>query len=559
MNSEIIAELKKIVGEKYVITPEMPVYHAYTFGDATLYRSRPEVVIYPGSVAEIQKIVQLAANHKIPVTTGAGLTGLSGGAITYKGILLILMRLRSVKSVDPLSKTVVAEPGITCAQLNNHLKNFGMVIPVAPASHLISSLGANIAESAGGTWGMSKGTFKNYLLSLKVIDGNGKIFSTGAPFPKQSTGPDLTALFLGSEGTMGVITEVTLRCEFLPEDTWTLRCSFKDEAVLQKIHEEVACERIQLFSFEYMDGRMMSCIHGGQQNMLLLLQTAGSQHAAREQMEKLVTILEKLEPLELVYTNDPAKADQLYTERRSALGALAKADRTKPVIIQFDPVLPLQKFAAGTQKMRELAAREQLDLIIYGHAGDGNLHPSFIVRDNLEDKMKARKVIREFDTWIEKEGGCYSGEHAIGFFLGRSQNELRPAVAPYLEVIKSAFDPHGILNPGKVINIQEGPMTVDAVKPEYQEISNICSLCVKCHLCKNDSPKYTEEPFEHNTIRGRIALIDAATRGKVKFSEIKSFIQEMEPWTLKMNCPAYIKNEMGKLIELSVKAGEAAA
>jgi glycolate oxidase len=558
MKSEIGVELKKIVGEKYVITPDMPVYHAYTFGDATLYRSHPEVVIYPGSVAEIQKIVQLAAKHKISVTTGAGLTGLSGGAITYKGILLNLMRLRSVKSVDQLSKTVVAEPGITCAQLNAHLKNFGMVIPVAPASHLISSLGANIAEAAGGTWGMSKGTFKNYLLSLKVIDGNGNLFRTGAPFAKQSTGPDLTALFLGSEGTMGVITEVTLRCEFLPEDTWTLRCSFKDEAVLQKIHEEVARERIQLYSFEYMDGRMMSCIHGGQQNMLLLLQTAGSQHEAREQMEKLVKILEKLEPIQLVYTNDPAKADQLYTERRSALGALAKADRTKPVIIQFDPVLPLQKFAEGTKKMRELAAREQLDLIIYGHAGDGNLHPSFIVRDNLEDKLKARKVIREFDAWIEKEGGCYSGEHAIGFFLGRSQNELRPEVTHYLEVIKSAFDPNGILNPGKVINTEEGPMTIEAVRPEYQEIANICSLCVKCHLCKNDSPRYAEEPFEHHTIRGRIALIDAATRGQVSFSAIQPFIREMEPWTLKMNCPAYIKNEMSKLIELTLKAGEVA-
>ena len=460
--------------------------------------------------------------------------------------------MRSVKSVDKISKTVVVEPGITCAQLNEYLKDFGMVIPVAPASHLISTLGANIAEASGGTWGMSKGTFKNYLLSLKVIDGCGNIFKTGAPLAKQSTGPDLTSLFFGSEGTLGIITEITLRCEFLVEDIWTVRCSFDDEAVLQSIHEEVAKNHINLYSFEYMDARMLACIHGGDTNMLLLLQTAGSRHDSKEQMEKLVDILKKLNPLELVYTNDTVKADELYSERRSALGALAKADRDKPVIIQFDPVLPLNKFALGIKKMRDLAQREQLDIIIYGHAGDGNLHPSFIVRDTIEEKTKARNVIREFDAWIEKEGGSYSGEHAVGFFLGRSQNDLRPDVVEYLKVIKSAFDPHGILNPGKIIDIKEGPLSASPVLEKYSEIGKIISLCVKCHLCKNDSPLYKKEPFEHNTIRGRIAMIDAAMRGAVSFKAIKPFIEEMIPWTRNMNCPAFIKNEMDKLFELTL-------
>lgn len=554
---ELTKALIEIVGKKYVITPDMPEYHAYTFGDATMYRARPEVIVYPGRVQEIQDIIKLAGKMNVPVTAGAGLTGLSGGAITYSGILLNPMRLRSVKNVDTIAKTVTVEPGMTCAQLNDHLKSYGLVIPVAPASHLISTLGANIAEASGGTWGMSKGTFKNYLLSLKIVDGEGNLFCTGAPLAKQSTGPDLTALFLGSEGTMGVIVEMTLRCEFIPEDIWTLRCSFADESVLQAIHEEVAKKKINLFSFEYMDDRLMTSIHGKPKNMLLLLQTAGSKIESKAQMDKLVAVLEKLNPIELVFTNDPKKADELYTERRSALGALAKADRNKPVIIQFDPVLPLDKFAEGTKKMRELARRENLDLIIYGHAGDGNLHPSFMVRDSIEDKMKARKVIREFDEWVENAGGCYSGEHAVGFFLGRSQNKLRPQVSHYLEVIKSAFDPKGILNPGKVINIEEGPIEIDPVLEENREIGQLVGLCVKCHLCKNDSPLYHKEPFEHNTIRGRVALIDAATRGKVSFQAIKPFVQEMEPWTREMNCPTFIKDEMSKLIKLTLQRGDA--
>jgi glycolate oxidase len=550
---EIINELTGIVGGKYIITPDMPQYHAYTFGDATLYRSKPDIVVYPENEAQIQRIIKLALKHNMPVITGAGLTGLSGGAIVSQGILLNMLRMRSVKSVDTVGKTVVSQPGITCAQLNEHLKDYGMVVPVAPASHLISTLGANIAEAAGGTWGMSKGTFKNYLLSLKVIDGQGNLFSTGAPLTKQSTGPDITALFLGSEGTMGIITEITLRCEFIPEDIWTVRCSFENEEVLQAIHEEIAKNKIDLYSFEYLDSKMLACLNIKGNNMLLLLQTAGSKNDAKEKMDRLVAILKKLNPQELIYTNDSAKADELYAERRSALGALAKADRTKPVILQFDPVLPLEKLTLGIKKMRELAENAGLELIIYGHAGDGNLHPSFIVRDTMEDKLKARDVIREFDRWIEEQGGCYSGEHAVGFFLGRSQDDIRPETADYLRGIKHTFDPKNILNPGKVIDIEESSMETPPVMEKYKDISKLVTLCVKCHLCKNNSPLYKKEPFEHNTIRGRVAMIDAATRGAVTFKAIKPFVEEMAPWTVDMNCPAYIKEEMPKIIEFSLK------
>lgn len=550
-------ELAKIVGDEYLITAEKPEYFAYTFGDATMYRSKPDYVVYPASVEEIQQIIKFANKEKMAVITGAGLTGLSGGAIAQGGILMNVMRLRSVKKVDEVSKTITVEPGLSCAKMNEHLAKFGFVVPVAPASHLVSTVGANIAEAAGGTWGMSKGTFKNYLLTMKVIDGKGNLFETGKPFPKQSTGPDLTSLFIGSEGTMGVIVELTFRCDYLPEDTWTARCVFEDESALQKIHEGLAREKIILYSFEYMDAKMMKCF--SKQNMLLLLQSAGSKHDAKAEMDKLVKMLKELKPVELKYTNDPKETDELYAERRSALGALAKADTSKPVIIQFDPVLPLSRFTEGINKMRELAMRENLELIIYGHAGDGNLHPSFIVADEKNEKLKAKKMIREFDEWVEKNGGTFAGEHAIGFFLGRSQDQIRPEVGNYLRAIKKAFDLNGILNPGKVVDTREPSLEIEPVKTENRQIAAIVSLCAKCHLCKNDSPKFAKMPFEHNSIRGRIAMIDAATRGKVSFMAIKSSVEEMKPWTMGMNCPTFIKDRMTELIDLSLKKAIAEA
>ena len=550
--NDIEIQLEQIVGKEFVITPDKAEYYAYTFGDATMYRSHPDVVVYPGTIEEIQQIIKLANLKSVPVTTSAGLTGLSGGAVCQSGILMNVSRLRKIKEVDEVSKTATVEPGVSCAKFNEYLEQYNFIVPVAPASHLISTLGANIAEASGGTFGMSKGTFKNYLLTLKVIDGQGNLFDTGRPFPKQSTGPDLTALFLGSEGTMGVIVEMTFRCDYLPEDIWTIRAKFTDESVLQAIHEGIAQQKIDLYSFEYMDAKMMQCL--GKENMLLLLQTAGSKQCAKINAEKVVSILNKLNPLELKYTNNTEESDELYTERRSALGALAKADPHKPVIVQFDPVLPLRKFTLGIQKMRELSEREGLELIIYGHAGDGNLHPSFIVEDDLEQKKKARKVIREFDVWIEKEGGVYSGEHAVGFFLGREQDKIRPEVGHYLSSIKKTFDPNGILNPGKIFDTKEPSLNITPFKNEYKHIASICSLCAKCHLCKNDSPKFIEMPFEHNTIRGRIAMIDAATRGMVSFKKIKPFIEEMAPWTKEMNCPTFIKDRMDELIKLSVQA-----
>lgn len=549
-----IKKLERVVGQEFIITPDKPEYHSYTFGDATMYRSKPDVVVYPGTVEEIQEIIQLTNRENVPVITGAGLTGLSGGAVCSGGILMNVNRLRKIKNIDSVSKTVTVEPGMSCAKLNEHLADYGFVIPVAPASHQVSTIGANIAEAAGGTWGMSKGTFKNYLLTMKIVDGQGNVFNTGRPFPKQSTGPDLTSLFIGSEGTMGVIVEMTFRCDYLPEDTWTVRCRFEDESVLQKIHEGLARDKINLYSFEYMDDKMMKCF--GKENMLLLLQTAGSKNDAKAEMEKLVAMLKDLNPLELKYTNDVKEADDLYTERRSALGALAKSDTSKPVIIQFDPVLPLSKFTQGINKMRELANRENLELIIYGHAGDGNLHPSFIVEDDIEQKKKARKVIREFDEWVEKEGGTFAGEHAVGFFLGRSQDNIRPEISNYLRTIKKAFDPNGVMNPGKVVDTKEPSLEIEPLKEEFKHIAAITSLCAKCHLCKNDSPKFAEKPHEHNTIRGRIALIDAACRGKISFKTIKPFIEEMTPWTKEMNCPTYIKDKMGELIEACLAEGK---
>ncbi len=552
MATELIKSLVQAVGAEHVVGPDDPRYFAFTFGDATMYRSRPDVVVFPADAEEVAAIIKLAAGSDTFVVPAGGLTGLSGGAVSQGGVQMNLSRMNEIIAIDPVAKTVVAQPGVSCARLNEALAEQGMLMPVAPASHQISTLGANIAEAAGGTWGMSKGTFKNYLLALQIVDGAGKIFHTAKAFPKQSTGPDLTALFLGSEGTMGVITEVTLRCEYLPADTWTIRASFADESVLQAIHEGLAERRIVPHSFEYMDGRMMQAL-GKEPHMLLLLQTAGHPAAAKDEAEQITAMLAQMDPTELRHTNDKAEADELYTERRSALGALAKADPAKPVIVQFDPVLPLNRFAEGVTKMRQLAAEADLELIVYGHAGDGNLHPSFILPDELAEKQKARAVIRKFDEWIEANGGVFAGEHAVGFFLGRDMDSIRPT-GDYLRAIRRAFDPAGVLNPGKIVDIVEPSLEMAPVAEQYADIAAIVAMCAKCHLCKNDSPAFKAAPREYNTIRGRLSMIDAACREQVPMSDIQPLVEEMRPWTENMNCPAYIKDRMADLLDMVAAA-----
>ena len=552
MSTKLIESLKTIVGDDHVITSDDPRYYAFTFGDATMYRSHPDVVVFPASAEDVSAIIKLAKAEGTFVVPAGGLTGLSGGAVSQSGIQLNLCRMNKVLDIDEISKTVTAQPGVSCFDLNAALEKVGMIMPVAPASHKISTLGANIAECSGGTWGMSKGNFRNYLLTLQVVDGEGNIFNTAKPFAKQSTGPDLTSVFLGSEGTLGVITEVTLKCEFLPEDVWTIRACFEDESVLQAIHEGIAKKHIELYAFEYMDGRIMQAL-GKERIMLLLLQTAGHPVAAKDKAEETVELLKGLNPIELKFTNDKAEAEELFVERRSALGALAKADPDKPVIVQFDPVLPIRHFTEGVAKMREFAEAADLEIIVYGHAGDGNLHPSFIVPDDLEQKQKARDVIRQYDEWIEANGGVFSGEHAVGFFLGRDMKTLRDT-GRYIAKIQKAFDPDNILNPHKIVDIEEPSLDPEPVKVIYRPIADLVGLCAKCHLCKLDSPLFVEEPREYNTIRGRISMIDAATRGQVPFADIKPFVEQMRPWVAEMNCPAFIKDRMGELIDLAIAA-----
>ncbi len=552
MENAVKRQLEKIVGTRYVIDSSQVEFYAYLAGDATMYRAHPTYVVYPANAEEISRVVKLAGDNFVPVVPGGGMTGLSGGAICQGGILLNCSRMNRVLDIDLINRTVTAQPGIPCAELNAALAKHGAIVPVAPASHEISSLGGNLAESAGGTFGMSKGTFRNYLLSLEVVDGLGRIFRTGAPTMKESVGPDLTGLFIGNEGTLGVITEVTLRWEFLPEDVWTIRSIFKDESVLHSIYERIAEERLSLYSFEYMDPAMMRCL--GKEKMLLLLQTAGSKSDAEASAMKMVEILRSLDPEELAYSNDPAEADELYKDRRLCVGALAKANRAKPVIVQFDPVLPLHLLAEGARVMRQLAEESGLDIIIYGHAGDGNLHPTFIIADKLEQKLKAREMVRKFDVWAEEHGGCYAGEHAVGFFLGRSQEEIRPEVGPYLKGIKDTFDPKGILNPGKVINTFEPSLETDPVLPGFEKMAEIVGLCSKCHLCKNNSPKFAETRMEHDSIRGRIAMLDAACRGWVSLDKIRPYIAECAPWMEGMNCPTWFKEEYPRLLDLALSS-----
>ena len=552
MKATLLESLKNIVGDSHVITSDDPRYYAFTFGDATMYRSHPDVVVFPNNAEEVSSIIKLAKAEGTFIVPSGGLTGLSGGAISQSGIQMNLCRMNKILNIDKMALTVTVQPGMSCFNLNAELEKMGMIIPVAPASQVISTLGANIAECSGGTYGMSKGNFRNYLLTLQVVDGQGNIFNTAKPFAKQSAGPDLTSIFLGSEGTMGVITEITLRCEFLPEDVWTIRACFEDESVLQAIHDGMAEKQINLYSFEYMDSRIMEAL-GKERMMLLLLQTAGHPVDAKEKAEETVALLKSLNPIELKYTNETDEADELYTERRAALGALAKADPEKPVIVQFDPVLPLRHFSEGVAKMREISEAAGLEIIVYGHAGDGNLHPSFIIPDDIEEKLKAREAIRQYDAWVEEIDGVFSGEHGVGFFLGRDMEDIR-GTGKYIRAIQKAFDPDDILNPHKIVEIEEPTLELAPVQDAYRPIADIVGMCAKCHLCKLDSPKYLEEPFEYNTIRGRISMIDAACRGQVAFADINPFIEEMRPWVKDMNCPTFIKDHMDELIDKAVAA-----
>jgi glycolate oxidase len=451
-------ELKAIVGQsRYLDSKEDLITYSY---DAFMVQGQPEIVLFPIRTEEVSKIMEVASRERIPVTPRGAGTNLTGGSVpTRGGIALVFTKMNKILNVDKENRVAVLQPGVINMEFQKELSKHGLYYPPDPGSMAVTTMGGNVAENAGGPRAVKYGVTKDYLLGLEVVLASGQILRTGGKTLKNVTGYNLTQLFCGSEGTLGLITEITLKLLPLPESRRTLQAAYKNLSDAGKTVIKVFEMGILPVALELLDKIFINIIedytHVGlprEAEALLLIEVDGPEVAVVAQAEQLTKICQDMGAHEIKVAKTAAENDEIWRARRSAYGAEA---RLRPTAIAEDCTVPVTKLVTMFQEVGKIAQKYNLLIPIVAHAGDGNLHPQILtdIRDK-EEMKRVEKAIDEISIKAVELGGTLTGEHGIGIAKREMLPfELGEVAMEITKNIKKAFDPLNILNPDKVVKI----------------------------------------------------------------------------------------------------------
>ena len=426
--------------------------------DAHTDESLPDMVLFPQTTEQIGAIMRIAHREVIPVTARGAGTSICGAPIPVRqGLILVLTKMHRILEVNTRNRYAVVQPGVVNADLQRVLSGEGFFFPPDPASLSVSTLGGNVAQNAGGPRGLKYGVTRDYLLGLEAVLADGRVIRCGSRNVKDVTGYDLTGLFCGAEGTLGMVTEITVRVVPLPEAQRTVLAVYNDLDNTAETVADIIGSGILPAGMELMDRVVINAVEDSagiglprEAEGLLLIDVDGMEEAVDREMERIVAKAEANGAAEVKHARTPAERDELWTARRSAYGVFA---RMAPNCIVEDATVPVSNVPAMIRGMREIFDRYELRVGILAHAGDGNMHPliSTDMRDT-EEWARVEQAIREVFELAVSLQGTLSGEHGIGTakteFLPLFQNEATRSVTAG---IKKALDPLGILNPGKFV------------------------------------------------------------------------------------------------------------
>ena len=456
---QIIKQLKGIVGPGKVATAREDLY-CYSY-DATFQRFMPDAVVKPRDRDQVAAIVKLANENGIPVyPRGAG-TGLSGGSLPVKGgIALVLTDMHGILEIDRENLLAVVQPGVVTAELHRAAENKGLFYPPDPASSDVCTLGGNIAECAGGPRGFKYGVTRDYVLGLELVAPTGEVVRTGGKTIKNVSGYDLTRLLAGSEGTLGIITEATLKLIPRPQAVRTLLAVYDDLLKAGESIVRISTSGVIPATMEIMDRLTIQCVSRHSPGDLpqdaeavLIIEVDGMESAVREEAQIVARACRGAGARDVVVAVEPGEREQIWRARKAISSALVQI---KPTKISEDATVPRSKIPEMIRRLQRIREKYGINLVIFGHAGDGNLHPNIIADENDPEEMKrVEAAIEEIFTAAISLGGTLSGEHGIGVLKAPFMKmEFSQPELSLMRRIKSALDPRGVLNPGKIFQEQ---------------------------------------------------------------------------------------------------------
>ena len=424
--------------------------------DASGIESRPSAVAWPKNTEEVVRVMKYAFENEISVTPRGAGTGMTGGSIPLNGaIVLSLEKMNKLVELDTNNLNVVVEPGIINGRLQRDLEHLGFFYPPDPASMNFCTIGGNAANNAGGPRALKYGVTRDYVMEIEAVLPDGSVITTGVKTTKGVVGYDLTRLLTGSEGTLAVITKLRLRILPLPEEVITLLAMFDNLEASGSAVAKITASKIIPRTLEFMDAGTIAAVEnfkpvGIPRNVeaLLLIELDGHPSAITKQAEKIIEICESLNA-EVKMAEDAAARDKLWEARRSISPALYHMNPTK---INEDIVVPRDKIPDILKKLRRLSEESGIQIVNFGHAGDGNIHVNIMVdKKDAEKYQKAESLVREIFDMTLRLGGTISGEHGIGITKASYLSmEIKKHELELMKGIKNLFDPKNILNPGKI-------------------------------------------------------------------------------------------------------------
>jgi glycolate oxidase len=456
MHKVILAQLEKITGTDGVLsTPEDLAVYGY---DGTFEDHRPDFVVLPHTTEQVSQVMQIAAYERIPLVTRGMGSGLAAASVPFQGgIVLAMTRMNRILEIDQANAVAHVEAGVVTADLQAAVEKLGLFYPPDPSSIRHSTIGGNIACNAGGPRCLKYGVTGDYVLGLTVVLADGRILRTGGKPIKDVVGYDLKALFTGSEGTLGVITEALLRLTAKPKFARTALVEFAALEDASRTINAILAAGIVPATLELMDETAIACIEEAMHlglpldvEAILLLETDGSDEASvLRESEEAARICMQCGARQVKLAREEVERAKLWQARRSVSPALA---RRAPNKLGEDITVPRSAIPEAVKGLKAISAKYGMPIVIYGHAGDGNLHPTILFdkRDPQQWAKVQQMVAEEFGLALEL-GGTLSGEHGVGA-LKRPymQKALSPLSIEIQKRIKSALDPLNILNPGKV-------------------------------------------------------------------------------------------------------------
>ncbi len=453
-----LSQLRAVVGADQVFTSKEDLI-PYAFDGTAAMSQMPGCVAFVTTTEQIVGVLKLANATKTPVVTRGSGTGLSGGSLPSSDcIVMCTARMNRILEVDRANLTMLVEPGVTTLAVADAAAAVGLFYPPDPGSMKISTIGGNVAENSGGLRGLKYGITRNYVMGLEVVLPDGEVLFTGNKCVKDVAGYSLKDLFVGSEGTLGVMTKVLLKLIPKPAAKQTMVATFSAmDAAAQTVSDIIAAQIIPC-TLEFLDRTTIHCVEDFAKvglpldcEALLLMETDGHPAAVADEAAKMVELAKKNGAMEVRIAKDEAEANKLAAARRSAFSALA---RLAPTTILEDATVPRSELAKMVRFVAVIAKKYNLRVGTFGHMGDGNLHPTFLTDErNKEEMHRVHEAFKEIFDEAIRLGGTITGEHGVGLakkeFLPKF---IGPASMRVHRELRKALDPHGILNPGKMFD-----------------------------------------------------------------------------------------------------------